>query len=451
MDSDLGKTALGYKQELSRSLHMNDLLVYGLIFMVPCAPFGLYGGITTASNGMIVLAYLIGMIGMIFTANSYAQMSQAVPVAGSVYSYARFGINESVGFIAGWLILLDYLLVPSLLYVGSAVAVNQIVPQVPIYIWLLVFIAFNTLVNIRGIKFTALMNKIVLAFQLIILALFAIIGMIAVIRHINGAAFTWLPLYNRTHFSFHAILTGVSIAVLGFLGFDAISTLSEETDGGKKAIGKATMWSVVIIGLIFIVQTWVASMIYPNYMGFKDPNAAFYQIANMIGGSGLETLTILTAVISWGIPAALVSQAAIARIMFSMARDRQLPTILSKIHQKYKTPYVSTLVVAIISIILTLFFQSQFNLLTSMVNFGAISSFIILHVATINYFINKKHSTAYWTQLIMPIIGFFIMIAVWIGLDINAKIFGLSWLLIGIAYAIILKVTHKKINISTEL
>ncbi|MFT8872177.1 MAG: APC family permease [Sporolactobacillus sp.] len=448
-DSEVAK--MNYKEELQRSLTLGDLLVYGLIFMVPVAPFGLYGGIVTASNGMIVLAYLIGLIGMIFTANSYAQMSQAIPVAGSVYSYARIGINESAGFIAGWLILLDYLFVPALLYVGSAVAINEIIPQVPVYVWLLLFIAFNTAVNIRGIEMTAIMNKMILGFQLIVLALFVVIGLIAVFNHAHGAAFTSLPLFNGAHFSFQAVLTGVSIAVLGFLGFDAISTLSEESKGGKKAVGKATLWSLVIIGAIFIIQTWVASMIAPNYAAFKDPATAFYQIAHTIGGSWLETLTILGTAISWGIAAALVSQTAIARILFSMSRDKKLPGLFSKVSAKYKTPYASTLFVGILSVVLTLFFQSQFGLLTSLVNFGAISSFIILHVATINYFIHKHHSKAYWAHLMMPAIGFIIMIAVWAGLDMNAKLFGLSWLVIGIIYAVVLKVSHKDISIAEDI
>ncbi len=136
-----------YKQELKRSLSFWDLLIYGMVFMVPIAPFGIYGSVAQGSNGMVALTYLIGMVGMIFTAFSYARMSEAFPIAGSVYSYAQRGINDSVGFIAGWLILLDYIFVPALLYLVSASALHDIVPQIPIVVWAVLFIAINTVIR----------------------------------------------------------------------------------------------------------------------------------------------------------------------------------------------------------------------------------------------------------------------------------------------------------------
>lgn len=146
----------GYKQELKRSLSFWDLVIYGLIFMVPIAPFGIYGEVIIEAHGMVALAYLIGMIGMIFTALSYARMSEAFPMAGSVYSYAGRGINQYVGFIAGWAILLDYILVPALLYVVSATALTGMWPTIPGWVWLIVFIVINTVINYFGISSVAL-------------------------------------------------------------------------------------------------------------------------------------------------------------------------------------------------------------------------------------------------------------------------------------------------------
>ncbi len=99
--------------------------------MVPIAPFGIFGGVFQASGGMVALAYAIGMLAMAFTAASYSQMSRAFPMAGSVYTYAGRGIAQPVGFIAGWMILLDYVLVPGLLYLIASVAMNSIVPVDP--------------------------------------------------------------------------------------------------------------------------------------------------------------------------------------------------------------------------------------------------------------------------------------------------------------------------------
>src|SRR6185436_12429428 len=169
----------GYTQESRRSLSFTDLLVYGLIFMVPIAPFGIFGSVFQASGGMVALAYAIGGLAMAFTAGSYAQMSRAFPMAGSVYTYAGRGIAQPVGFIAGWMILLDYVLVPGLLYLIAAIAMNSILPGVPVWLWLVGFVVLNTVVNYFGIEFTARVNKIMLVGELIVLAIFLVIGVVA--------------------------------------------------------------------------------------------------------------------------------------------------------------------------------------------------------------------------------------------------------------------------------
>jgi amino acid transporter len=173
------RRGLGYRQELKRSLTFTDLLVYGLVFMVPIAPFGIFGSVFQASGGMIALAYAIGGLAMAFTAASYSQMSRAFPMAGSVYTYAGRGIAQPVGFIAGWMILLDYVLVPGLLYLIAAVAMNSIWASVPVWSWLVAFVVLNTVVNYFGIEFTARVNKVMLVAELIVLAIFLVIGVVA--------------------------------------------------------------------------------------------------------------------------------------------------------------------------------------------------------------------------------------------------------------------------------
>lgn len=443
--------SFGYKQELNRALSFGDLLIYGLIFMVPIAPFGIYGQIAIGSHGMVALAYAIGMVGMLFTAFSYSKMSSAIPIAGSVYSYAQRGINDNVGFIAGWLILLDYIFIPALLYLVSAVALADIVPQVPVLVWLIIFIGFNTIINIRGIVFTAKTNKVILFLEFVVLAVFIFVGIAAIARHVNGAVFTFKPLFDPAQFSLSTVMGAVSIAVLSFLGFDAISTLSEESNGGKKAVGKATIFSLIIVGILFIIQTWVAALVFPNYNAFKSPDTAFYQVAGIAGGDWLRIVTIVATAVSWGIANALVAQTAISRILYSMARDRKLPHFLSKIHPKYKTPYISTLLVALVSLIVTTIFASQIGKLASVVNFGALSSFILLHLAVMNYYLRKQKSKNYLQYFIMPLIGLLIIGFVWWNLDPLAKTLGFSWLAIGIVYLIFLKIFGKDTKISVDL
>lgn len=437
----------GYKQELKRSLSFWDLLIYGLIFMVPIAPFGIYGDVVTASKGMVALAYLIGMVGMIFTALSYARMSEAFPIAGSVYAYAGKGINQYVGFVAGWAILLDYILIPALLYVVSAQALTGMVPVVPSWIWLVLFIVINTVVNYHGIEFTAKANKVILIFELIVLVIFIVFGVVAITHHVNGAQFSFKPLYDPDYFSMHVVMSAVSIAVLSFLGFDAISTLSEESKGGVKSVGRATIYSLLIVGVLFMVQTWIAALIFPNFHDFEDIGTAFYQVADIAGGGWLGNLTAIATAIAWGIADALVAQAAISRVLYSMARDHKLPAFFAKVHPKYKTPYVSTVIVAVISLVVSIGFVQNVGILSSFVNFGALTAFLFLHVSVFIHFIVKNKSKDYWNYFVLPLIGFIIIGYVWISLAAQAKILGLSWLAIGIIIAIVFAVQKKDTSI----
>lgn len=444
----------GYKQELKRALSFWDLVIYGMIFMVPIAPFGVYGYVSDGSKGMVALAYMIGMFGMIFTAFSYARMSEAFPIAGSVYAYAQRGINQYVGFIAGWSILLDYILIPSLLYLVSAAALGALLPEIPIWIWLVLFIGINTIINVRGIEFTAGANRIILVAEFIILAIFIVVGLLALKNGMGDAGLTLKPIYDPANFSLSTVMGAVSIAVLSFLGFDGISTLSEEVKGGEKAgnklVGNATVLALLIVGFLFIIQTWVASDL-GRGMNFDNLDTAFYQIAGTAGGAWLKNLTIIATAFSWGIANALAAQAAISRVLFSMARDQKLPKVLSKVHPKYQTPYVSTLLVAVISLGVGLFFQSQIANLTVLVNFGALVSFLLLHISVINHYIIRGKSKNYFKHLFMPIVGFIVIAYVLYGMDIAAIKLGSVWVVLGIIYLAILTLVLKQKPTSIEL
>jgi amino acid transporter len=425
----------GYKQELKRALSFWDLLVYGLIFMVPIAPFGVYGYVAEASKGMVALAYLIGMAGMIFTALSYARMSEAFPVAGSVYAYAQRGIHETVGFISGWAILLDYILIPSLCYVVSANALTSLIPAIPAWVWIVLFLAVNTVINVRGVEFTARANKITLIVLFAVLVLFLIAGVTALLGE-NGSGFTVKPIYDAEHFDLNLVMSAVSIAVLSFLGFDAISTLSEEVKGGSKAVGRASVAALFTVGFLFIAQTWVASDL-GRGMQVVSLDTAFYEIAGAAGGAWLKTVSILATVLSWGISAALVAQAAISRILFSMGRDRKLPAVLAKVHPRFQTPYVSTMLVAVVSLIVSLGFQHHMPLLTNLVNFGALTGFVVLHLSVIIHFTIRQKSRQVVAHLLCPLIGMGVIAYVMASMEPLAIKAGIVWLALGAVYLFI--------------
>ncbi|WP_067624236.1 APC family permease [Alicyclobacillus acidiphilus] len=428
----------GYKQELKRSLSVWDLLVYGLIFMVPIAPMGIYGQVVQTANGMVVLAYFIGLVGMVFTAFSYSRMSEAFPIAGSAYSYVQRGWNPYVGFIAGWMILLDYILIPSLLYLVSASWLGELVPGVPTFVWIIVFVAINTFINILGVQMTNRANWVILAVEIITFILFGIMAFAYVAAHKGGTSFTFAPVYNSHGFSLSMVGAATSVAVLSFLGFDGISTLSEETKGGRKTVGRATVWALVVVAVLFMVMTYLAAVAYPDFNHFPDPNVAFYFIAERVGGTWLKLLCLVITVIAWGIANALAAQAAISRLLFSMGRDKMLPSILSKVHGKYKTPYVSTLLVAAVSILVSSF--SSIDTLSSLVNFGALTAFMALNLTVAIYFFFKKRTGKWFSHLVMPLIGFAVLLYVWLNFTHTTFYFGIGWFIVGM---IVLAVSTK--------
>jgi amino acid transporter len=443
----------GYQAQLRRSLSLVDLLVYGLVFIAPAAPFAIFGVVFNTSHGMVALTYVVGLVAMVFTAISYREMAAAFPVAGSVYSYAGRALHPSAGFLAGWAVLLDYLLLPTLAYVVSAAALYAIVPAIPQLLWILLFVVFNTTINLFGIETTARASKLFLALQLVVIALFLVLGVAAIARGAGGAHWSLEPLWNPAAFQVSVVFSALSVAVLSFLGFDAISTLSEEATGGGRAVGQATMISLCLAAALFIGQTWIAALLVPDrteFVGDTEINDAFYTVAAVAGGPALKFAAALLTALSAGIANALVAQAATARLLFAMARDRQLPRLLAHVDPVRRVPQRAVLLVSAISLVLGIFFVGQVALLSSLVNFGALFSFLMLHVSVVAYFVVKRRGGRVGVHLLSPALGFAVIVYVLMNADANAKIGGLTWLAIGIVIAIALRVTGRSSELHLE-
>jgi Amino acid transporters len=445
--NEAGLAEFGYAQQLKRSLSLTDLLVYGLVFIVPIAPFVIFGVVFNSARGMVPLTYVIGLVAMVFTALSYREMSGAFPVAGSVYAYAGRGINQSAGFLAGWAILLDYLLIPTLCYVAGAAAMHSVLPQIPQPAWVVGFVVFNTAVNMLGIETTARVSKLFLIGELLVLLAFVILGVAAIGNHVNGAHWSFTPLYNPQVFHIGLIFSALSVAVLSFLGFDAISTLAEEAKGGPSMVGKATMIALCLSAALFVIQTYVAALLVPGkteFVGDTATNEAFYTISQMIGGASFKLIVAVSVTLSAAVANALVAQAATSRLLFAMARDRQLPGFLAHIHPVRKVPERALLLVSAVSLVLGLFFVGQVGLISSLVNFGALFSFLLLHLAVVVYFVVRKRVKTFGLHLVSPILGFLIIAYVLVNADVHAKVGGTVWLVIGVIILVGLKLAGRK-------
>lgn len=424
----------GYKQELKRSVSTMDLLIYGLIFMVPIAPWAIFGTVYNASAGMVPLVYVIGLVAMIFTALAYAQMAKSIPLAGSVFSYVGRGINPTFGFFAGWAILLDYLLVPTLLYVFAAESMIGIFPGSARWIWALIFVAINTVVNLLGISSLKLLNRIFLAIEVVFIVIFVIIAVIALNNGtIPGAEFTTASIWDSSKVTGPLIASALSIAVLSFLGFDGISTLAEESTGRRNSAGKAMIIALFIVAFFFVLETWLASALAAGRASFPDNEVgnAFFTLVQAASNSGWATAFFVVNVLAIGIANAMAAQAATSRLLYSMSRDRQLPKFLSKINSR-QVPQAAILTVSVLSAILVLFFVGQIDVISSLVNFGALFGFMLLHASVVVHYIARKKSKNYLLHLVVPVIGFLIIGYVLLNANDAAKIGGIVWLVVGL-------------------
>jgi amino acid transporter len=431
----------GYRQELKRSLSLTDLLVYGLVFISPTAPIAVFGIVFNVSKGMVPLIYMVGLVAMLFTGFSYMTMSQVYPVAGSVYSYTSRAIGPTAGFFTGWAILLDYLLMPALAMIAAAIAVHAVWPVVPEWVWVVLLLVLGTAVNYFGIETTARANIVLLVLQLAILVVFAGAAVLGLMHGTAGAHVSLKPFYDASVISPGVVFGAVSLGVLSFLGFDAISTLSEEVRDGARTVARATILSLCLAALLFVAQTWLASLFVLGSRGFTAgdaANGAFYAISQTIGGYWLMFLVAVPGILLGAIASGLSAQAATARLLYGMARDGKLPAFLARVHPERKVPEGAVFLVAAITLALGLLLVRQFELLTSMVCFGALIGFLLVNASVIVRFWNDP-ARQWLAHVISPALGFAITFFVLWNAETNAKIAGLSWLGVGLVFFLVLR------------
>lgn len=431
--------------QLKRTLKLKDLVFYGMIMMVLIAPMAVFGEIEQASGGMTPFVYLVGVIAMVFTALSYMQMSRRFPVGGSVYAYVQRGINHHVGFVAGWMILLDYIFVPALLYALVSNICVETFPGIPGIAWIIAFIVVNTLINVRGIDYTAKADIILFFIELVVVVIFLIGGISFIAGGGGTGGFSVEPLYQPGKINLNFIASACTIAALSFLGFDGISTLAEEALEPARDIGKAIMIALISIGILFIVETYVACLILPDWQ-HTDIAAGFYDAAALALGEWFRIVMVGVTIVAAGIANTMVAQSSAARLLYTMGRDRVIPHIFAKVHPKFRTPYVGIYLLSIFSLVIAI--AVPIDTLVRLVNFGALASFIMLNFATFFYFFIKqklRSGAAFIKNLVCPFVGMAILIYVFTGFDSISYIVGFGWLIIGVVIGFIKSKGYKEV------
>ncbi|MET7646633.1 APC family permease [Streptomyces sp. NPDC005426] len=425
---------------LRRTLGFRDLVVYGLLFIAPMAPVGVFGTLDAKSDGAVALVYIAATVVMAFTAFSYAQMVRVAPLAGSVFAYARKGLGEGPGFIAGWMAMLDYLLIPAVAYLFSGIAMNALVPGVSRWVWTALAVVLTTLLNLWGVRAAARVGFAVLAMEIVVLLVFLVTAVVVLVR--DGAQRGWLtPLTGDSGFSATAVLGAVSVAVLSYLGFDAIASFAEEVTGGSAKVARAVLFCLVLAGVLFVAQAYLAALLEPMSSAelAADPVAqgsAFYDTVDSAAGTWLHDLVAVSKAIGAAF-AALAGQAAAGRLLFAMARERRLPALLSKIDPSSGVPRIAILIAAVVTLVAAVWAARRddgLDHLVSVVDIGALTAFVLLHASVVGWFVVRRREgpPSWWRHVLIPVVGAGVLIAVIVEATSSAQVVGACWLAVGL-------------------
>ncbi|MFI1815097.1 APC family permease [Streptomyces sp. NPDC020422] len=436
-----GETGQGQVAEhtgLRRNLGFRDLVVYGLLFIAPMAPVGVFGTLDAKSHGAVALVYLVATVAMAFTALSYAQMVRVAPQAGSVFTYARKALGEGPGFVAGWMAMLDYLLIPAVAYLFAGIAMEALVPEVDRWVWTAIAVVVTTLLNLWGVRAAARVGFAVLAMEIVVLLVFVVSAVVVLVRDGTQRDW-WSPLAGDAGFSAAAVVGAVSVAVLSYLGFDAIASFAEEVTGGSQKVARAVLFCLALAGVLFVAQTWLVALLEPVSSRELAADAAlqgsaFYDAVDVSVGSWLHDLVAVSKAIGAAF-AALAGQAAGGRLLFAMGRDRRLPHVLARTDAG--VPRVALLVAAAVTMVAAVWAARRddgLDHLVSVVDVGALTAFVLLHASVVAWFVVRRmEGEPRWAvHLVAPVLGAAILVAVIVEASPAAQVVGVVWLGVGL-------------------
>ncbi len=421
---------------LQRTLSLGAVVLFGIAYMTPIIVLGTFGILAQSTTGMVPAAYLAALIAMFFTAMSYGRMAAAFPVAGSAYSYVRKAISPKLGFIAGWAVLLDYLFLPMAIWLIGAAYLASAFPSIPQWIWVLAFIGITSAINIIGLKLANGINALLMLVQFLVLIAFVTLC----VHYIGGDASTPLwsikPFFNGD-MQMPLIMSGAAIACYSFLGFDAVSTLTEETRDPRRTIPRAIMLITLIGGLIFVGVSYFVQIAHPSFQ-FDSVDSAAYEIARNIGGDLFVSIFLIGLIVGQ-FASGLSAQASGSRLLFAMGRDGVLPkSFFGTLHARFGTPVNSILLCAVVAL---LALKLDVTTSTSFINFGAFLAFSLVNLSVIfHYWIGgeKKGLRELVLFLLFPFIGLVADLWLMVSLDHLAIYLGLSWLAVGVVYLAVL-------------
>jgi putrescine importer len=418
--------------QLRRTLGLRDLILYGIIVIQPTAPMSVFGVLSTRGHGHVVVTILLAMIAMLLTAVSYGRMARVYPSAGSAFTYVGQEINAAAGFITGWSMVMDYILNPIICIVWCSKAAMNFAPEIPYPIWVVFFFVLFTGLNLRGIQTSARINAALAAGMGVVIVLFFVAAARYIFhQHDLSAGYFTRPFYDPALFNSKAVLGGTSIAVLTYIGFDGISTLSEEAENPRRNILLATVLTCLVIGILSAIEVYAAQLIWPATQPFPDVDTAFVHVAGRAAGPWLFAVINITLLVA-NMGSGLGAQLGAARLLYGMGRSSALPKgFFGKVNPRTRIPSNNVLFVGVVALLGA--FTISYSLGAEMLNFGALIAFMGVNVAALlHYYVRANQRKL--INLLMPGAGFLICLLLWLNLSRPAKIAGSVWMLVGILF-----------------
>ncbi|MBA9041833.1 putrescine importer [Bacillus aryabhattai] len=421
--------------ELKRSLKLWSIVFLGVGYMTPMVVFDTFGIVAQKTNGHVPTAYILALVAMLFTAISYGKMVKVYPVAGSAYTYTQKIINSNLGFLVGWSSLLDYLFLPMINAVLTKIYLSALFPSIPSWLFVLGFVGIVTVINLFSVNVTANFNNLLVTFQMLVIIIFVIL-VITGLNHGEGTGrILSIQPFFQSGMQLTSLISGATILCFSFLGFDAVTTLAEETANPTATIPRAIFLTALVGGILFIGASYFTQSYFPDISRFSDVEATSPEISLYVGGKLFQAF-FLAGTVTGTLASGLSSHASVSRLLYVMGRDNVLPRrFFGYIHPRWNTPFLNVLFVGAIS--LSAIF---FNLLTatSLINFGALIAFTFVNVCVIvHYVIRKKQHKTIWgfiNYLLLPGIGGGTVVVLWINLSTDSLILGIIWAGIGLVY-----------------
>jgi putrescine importer len=418
---------------LRRTLTLQDLILYGVIVIQPVAPMSVFGVLSERGRGHVVTAILIAMVAMLFTGISYGRMARAYPSAGSAFTYVSQEIHPSIGYVTGWSMVMDYILNPLICTIWCAQQAYDFAPRVSVFVWKIFFAAAFTLLNLRGVKTSARINSVMAAGMGAVIAVIFVAAARYVLGHPHSApGFFTRPFYDPSTFRTGALLGCTSIAVLTYIGFDGISTLSEEAQNPRRNILLATVLTCVVIGILSAAEVYAAQLIWPASQRFPDVDTAYVWVAGRAWKPLFTVVGFTLLLANFG--SGMGAQLGAARLLYGMGRSNALPkTFFGAVDAKHRVPRNSVMFVGAI-VLMGSFFLS-YGLGAEMLNFGALIAFMGVNAAAfLRYFVRQEQKKM--RNFAPPLLGFLICLGLWWSLSKPAKEVGAVWMALGIAFGI---------------